>query len=153
MTPYRVFYAHPKDAADAALTADTALLLTALSAIIGDARTVEVTTGFADWQKHFRRCGSWENWTRDVAVGKSYGSTEPRYHAIVLGVTPGEVDGWVVGSATQRIADLAQGAKKPVLMLTPTKKGDAPVLYRVLAVEHIPGAPYNESGRVIPLEG
>lgn len=153
MTPYRVFYGHTKGLSEAAARADAEQIRAYLTGIIGDARTVDVTTGFADWERHFRRCGSWENWTRDVAVGRGYGATEPRYHAFVLGLTPGETSGWVVGAATQRLADLAIGARKPVLGLAP-RKGDAPfTLHRVAAVEHIAGAAYVESGRVILVAG
>lgn len=150
---YRVFYAHPKGMADAALAADALLLCEHLSAIIGDTRTVEVTTGFADWGKHFRRCGSWENWTRDVAVGQGYGASEPRYHAFVLGLTPGEIDGWVVGTATRKLADLAIGARKPVLGIAPRKRGEPLTVFRVAAVETIASASFTENGRVILVDG
>lgn len=151
LTPYRVFYGHAKDAAEAAIRADVTDIRAHLSAALAATHTVEVVSGFDEWHGHFRRCGSWEAWTRDVAVGKAYGQQEPRYHAVVLGVVaPSNDDGrLVVGSATQRIADLAIGVGKPVLALLPRKEGEAIQLVRVRGCETIPGASPAENGRVL----
>jgi hypothetical protein len=137
-----VFYAHPKDTPALALAEGVEAIRDALQAVIGDARTVEVTSGLEDWQRHFRRAGSWEAWTRDVAVGRIYGQDQPRYHAIVASPS-------VVGQATRRVLELALGLKKPVLLWTPAS-GDAAARFdRVVNVEPLEGADPTACARLV----
>jgi hypothetical protein len=110
MNEIRVFLAHAKAASDEEIQSATDRARNALREI-ANGKTVAVTTGRDDYQRHFARCGSWDAWARDVGQGIDYLSREPRYHAIVV-PTPR------VGAATANIVRIALAVAKPVLLLT-----------------------------------
>lgn len=103
---FRVFFAHRRDATDWPL--GRVAVERIFRAAIGDARTVEVRAGYEDWHERFKFCGSWDAWAIDVGAGTTYGTQEPRYHAIVVPDRDG------LGRATEQIVRVALAKHKPV---------------------------------------
>lgn len=100
----QVFVAHAKG--DSQQRIQGALdLLRGLSA-----QPFEVTLGYTEWEKSFRRCGTWEAWAEYVATAKRYGSSSPLYDMFVC------IDD-VAGAATENIVRAALKAGKYVCKL------------------------------------
>lgn len=136
LTPYRIFYAHKASADPAALRAEAAVVQAFIQSVIPE-KAVEAITGFDDHERHFRRCGGWDAWCRDVALGSVYGTGAPRYHALVV---PDDV----VGNATRSMVVFALDAGKPVLLWNK----DAGTAAKVVRVDDIEGASPRERARL-----
>lgn len=113
MNEIRAFLAHAKSDTDEEIQSATDRSRNALREI-AKGKTVVVTTGRDDYQRHMSRCGSWDAWARDVGQGIDYISREPRYHTIVV---PSER----CGAATANIVKVALSVGRPVLRLDGTK--------------------------------
>jgi hypothetical protein len=109
MEDLRAFLAHAKGDDPNAIADMTRRAALALR-LIAHGRSVVVTSGISDWERHFSRCGSWPAWARDVAQGVDYLSREPRYHTFIV---PTER----VGAGTAQVIQGALGVGKPVLRL------------------------------------
>ena len=81
-----------------------------------------VIDGLADWQENFHRCGGWNGWIEDVAIGRELGGRY-RYDAFVAPYTS-------VGRATAQILQRAIECGKPVVHIA--RNGD---VSRVVGVE------------------
>ena len=103
----RVFLAHPKGLSESEIAALVELVHAVITRLKPDA-LVRVVTGFEDWTRSFKACGSWDAWTKRVGSGVSFTSREPLYHAIV--VAPSRY----VGHATKEIVLHAAKARKPI---------------------------------------
>ena len=107
MPTMRIFFANGRGDSDADVERAVARVRDALMSQFG--ADVEVTSGKDDYKANFSRCGSWDAWIRDVAVGIRFADRTPRYHALMCPTRE-------VGKATARIVELALGASKPVLL-------------------------------------
>jgi trans-2-enoyl-CoA reductase len=108
MSAYRVFLAHPKGLSGE----EVARMEGAVRAYMKAKQPtldIEVTTGFADWERHFKRLGSWDAWILDVAKGVDYTTREPRYTHFV-------VPEGAMGKATADILSTAMAVGKEVLI-------------------------------------
>lgn len=121
----RIFIAHAKS--DDGLAEMLSVVTLAVRKTFPNREPV-VTLGRDDYERNFQRAGSWDAWTREVAIGVHPTTREPRYHGIVV---PGEARPYGaharVGAATQSIVGQALGMGKPVLLfangtLTQAKK-------------------------------
>lgn len=100
----RVFLATQKDTDPARIEEIRADLATRLS-------FATIVDGFTDWKENFHRCGGWNGWAEDVAVGRDlYG--RHRYDVIV---SPHRT----VGKSTAQIIERALAFGKPVLYIGP----------------------------------
>lgn len=108
MKTIRAFIAHPKnDALD--LGALKQKIAKALVAAAGTRATVAaVVTGKDHYEAHFRRCGSWDAWTRDVGAGIHPVTRDQQFNLFVVPEGP-------IGKATAGILQHAFAAGKPVL--------------------------------------
>lgn len=103
---YRFFLAHPKsmDALEIERVGQAVLHFMQAKQ---PGMEIVLTSGRDDYDRNFSRCGSWDAWATDVAIGLDYMSREPRYHGFVA-------TDRVIGAATARIVERALGAAKPV---------------------------------------
>lgn len=69
-----------------------------------------IVDGYSDWKENFHRCGGWNGWAEDVAVGRTM---EGRHRFDVI-VCPH----LYVGKATAQIIERALQANKAVLYLS-----------------------------------
>lgn len=79
----RVFIVHPK-AVDTLLDLTGALERDAKEKWPPPTHTIQLTLGRDDWERNFSRCGSWNEWTRDVAERVLGPTREPRYHGVMV---------------------------------------------------------------------
>ncbi len=108
MKTIRAFIAHSKNG-DVNLGTLKSKIAAALVATVGERATVSaVTLGRDHYEAHFRRCGSWDAWTRDVAVGFHPVTREPQFNLFVVPEGP-------IGKATAGILTAAFTARKTVL--------------------------------------
>ena len=124
-----VFIAHAKGDS----TQTVALALAHLKRYSSNEYTV--TLGFDEWQRSFRKCGTWDAWAKYIATAKQYGSNHALFDVIVC-IDP------VVGKATESIVTAALAADKPVCLV------DSNGLHTVLHVESL-GEDYVASSRLV----
>lgn len=93
----KVFFAHPKDLADAEL--DNALARLARAANASSSAPLRIVTARDDWARNMGSRGGWPGWQESIA-GVSMGY--PRFDMIVVGDGVGSPD---IGKGTSGIID------------------------------------------------
>lgn len=144
---YRVCVLSNRDTPDTDAADALAAATRALESLLAGARQVKATSSYVDYQQHYARCGSWPAWIRDVALGYHYGSSTPRYHALV-------VHQHVLGQANTAIVETALGGGKHVLFVNVAAAGKdaaapAGALARVAAVEVLVPSSAQACARVV----
>ena len=125
MSEYKVFLATPKGALDTEVESAYATVQDKFQKSVPEGIKVSVTRALDDWNDNFKRCGSWDAWTHDVAAGVDYEFRTPRYNAIVCTTEN-------VGRATAQIVEHALEAKK---MVAVQANGDTKRVYGVTAID------------------
>ena len=121
MASLRFFLAHPKSYDDAMLE-EVARVAHQILARYSGGKDFELVLGRDYFAARFSACGSWNAWTREVAVGVQYLTREPIFRAILVPAGP-------VGAGTARIVAEALAVNKTVVAFN--KKA---LCRRVLAV-------------------
>lgn len=101
----RIFVAHSKTDSDPYLSEVRAGILQALA----QHGSVDVVLGRDDHERHFARCGGWDEWCVDVACGVDPVTREPRYSCFVALERR-------IGRVTASILALALQERKLVLL-------------------------------------
>lgn len=111
MKTIRAFIAHSKGTDAEALPALRHQIVAALqreATAAGSDAAITATLGREHHAQHFKRCGSWDAWARDVALGVHPVTRQPVHDLIVVPAGP-------VGKATAEIVRYALEARVRVV--------------------------------------
>lgn len=136
MKDIRVFVAHTKDESD-----DQVQTFVDMFQLLYPDRILTFTTGKQDWDRNFKKCGGWNQWTKNVVHGTIYGSTEKTYNVIL-------VTRDVVGKATRDIVEHAIKANTTVAIFS-NDGTNPPKLKRVRGIEVVDSQDYKAGWKMI----